>query len=112
MNGQIGKENDADKSIILLTNEATTYLWNEIMRTAGYIANGTPMQKHRWITPFEQAEGMSPNLSHLRKIGCIGIGYQTYRLVHKTLRWVLCHVRGNTVILMVYSMLRIILSLP
>lgn len=47
-----------------------TYLWNELMRTAGYIANRTPMQKHRWKTPFEKVTGISPNLSHLRKIGC------------------------------------------
>lgn len=46
------------------------YLWNEIIRTAGYITNRTPMQKHQWKTPFELAVGSAPNLSHLRKIGC------------------------------------------
>lgn len=47
-----------------------TYLWNEIVRTAGYIMNRTPMQKYNWKTPFEQAVGHPSNLSHLRKIGC------------------------------------------
>ena len=30
------------------------YLWNELVKTAGYIANWTPMRKHKWITLFEQ----------------------------------------------------------
>lgn len=47
-----------------------TYLWNEHMRTAGYIANRTPMQKHNWKTLFEQAVKTPPNLSHFWKIGC------------------------------------------
>lgn len=46
------------------------YLWHELMRTAGYIANRTPMQKHKWKTPFELVVKTPPNLSHLRKIGC------------------------------------------
>ena len=46
------------------------YLWHELMKTAGYIANRTPMQKHGWKTPFELAVKIPPNLSHLRKIGC------------------------------------------
>lgn len=47
-----------------------THLWNVIMRTAGYIANRTPMQKHNWKTPFEQAVGHPPSLNHLHKLGC------------------------------------------
>lgn len=47
-----------------------TYLWNKIVQIAGYIMNRTPMQKHNWKTPFEVAVGQSPNLGHLRKIGC------------------------------------------
>lgn len=47
-----------------------TCLWNEIIRTAGYIMDRTPMQKHDWKTPFEQAVGTLPNLHHLRIIGC------------------------------------------
>ena len=46
-----------------------TYLWNELMKTAGYIANRTPMHKHNWKTPFEKVLKTPPNLSHLRKIG-------------------------------------------
>ena len=46
-----------------------TYLWNELMRTAGYIANWTPMQKHNWKTPFEKVFKVPPDLSQLRKIG-------------------------------------------
>lgn len=47
-----------------------TYLWNEIIRTAGYIVNCTPMQKHKWKTPFELVVGHLSHLGHLRKIGC------------------------------------------
>lgn len=47
-----------------------TYLWNELIKTAGYIANQTPMRKHGWKTPFEKVIGTAPNLSHLQKIGC------------------------------------------
>lgn len=46
------------------------YLWNEVIWTAGYIANQTPMQKHKWSTPFEQATRSLPHLGHLQKIGC------------------------------------------
>lgn len=46
------------------------YLWHELIKTAGYIANRTPMQKHGWKTPFEIVLGVAPNLSHLQKIGC------------------------------------------
>ncbi|SLM34863.1 Ribonuclease H-like domain [Lasallia pustulata] len=47
-----------------------TYLWPEIMCAAGYIANRTPMQKHRWKTPYELATGKKPNLQHLKAYGC------------------------------------------
>lgn len=46
----------------------STYLWNEIVRTAGYIANRTPMQEHNWKIPFEKVVGTPPNRHHLRKI--------------------------------------------
>ena len=46
------------------------YLWYELMRTAGYIANRTSMEKYDWKTPFEKVTASRPNLSHLRKIGC------------------------------------------
>ena len=47
-----------------------SYLRHELIKTAGYIANRTPMQKHGWKTPFEMVVGGAPNLSHPRKIGC------------------------------------------
>ena len=46
------------------------YLWPEIVRTAGYIANRTPMRKHQWKTPYELVIGNPPDLSHLRRYGC------------------------------------------
>lgn len=48
--------------------ELPTYLWNELIKTARYIANCTPMRKHEWKTPFEV--GAALNLGHLREIGC------------------------------------------
>ena len=46
------------------------YLWNEAIRTAGYIANRTPMRKHDWKTPFEAVTHMEPQLFHLKAYGC------------------------------------------
>lgn len=46
------------------------YLGHEIIRTAGYIANRTPMRKHNWKTPYEMVTGNPPNLSHLHTFGC------------------------------------------
>ena len=46
------------------------YLWPEIVRTAGYIANRTPMKKHQWETPYELVIGNAPDLSHLHQYGC------------------------------------------
>ncbi|EKG09419.1 Integrase catalytic core, partial [Macrophomina phaseolina MS6] len=45
-------------------------LWPEIVKTAGYIHNRTPMAKLNWKTPFEVVTGKRPNLSHLRIYGC------------------------------------------
>jgi hypothetical protein len=45
-------------------------LWPEIIRTAGYIHNRTPIAKLNWKTPFEAATGKKPNLVHLRIYGC------------------------------------------
>ena len=46
------------------------YLWPWIYKTAGYIMNRTPMQKHQWKTSFENITGGQPNIGHLRKFGC------------------------------------------
>lgn len=45
-------------------------LWNEAIRTAGHIANRTPMRKQDWKTPFEKVTGNQPALAHLRSYGC------------------------------------------
>ena len=45
-------------------------LWSELVKTAGYIANRTPMQKHGWKTPYELVNKTPPSLSHLHPIGC------------------------------------------
>lgn len=47
-----------------------TFLWNEIIRTAGYLANRTPMAKHGWKTPWELVAWSPPNLAHLHQFGC------------------------------------------
>lgn len=47
-----------------------TNLWPEIIKTAGYLANRTPMAKHHWKTPYELVVGQCPNLSHLYQYGC------------------------------------------
>ncbi|SLM36577.1 Ribonuclease H-like domain [Lasallia pustulata] len=68
-----------------------TYLWPEIMCAAGYIANRTPMQKHRWKTPYELATGKKPNLQHLKAYGCkayslnkeIGQKHKTWKLTER-----------------------------
>ena len=46
------------------------FLWPEIVCTAGYIANRTPMKKHQWKKPYELVIGNPPDLSHLHYYGC------------------------------------------
>ena len=46
------------------------FLWPEIVRTAGYIANRIPMKKHQWKTPYELVIGNPPDLSHLHHYRC------------------------------------------
>ena len=45
-------------------------MWPEVIQTAGYVANRTPMKKHDWKTPFEIVKHNAPNLSHLKAYGC------------------------------------------
>jgi hypothetical protein len=45
-------------------------LWPEIVKTAGYLINRTPMKRLGWKTPFEALHGRKPSLSHLHIIGC------------------------------------------
>ena len=51
------------------------FLWPEIVRTAGYIANRTQMKKHQWKTLYELVIGNPPDLSHLHYYG-----YKVYTL--------------------------------
>ena len=46
------------------------YLWHEVIKTAAYIANRTPMRKHGWKTPYEMVTGKPPHLGHLHAYGC------------------------------------------
>ena len=46
------------------------YLWPQILKIAGYIANRTPMAKHRLEMPHELVIGKKLDLSHLHVYGC------------------------------------------
>jgi hypothetical protein len=52
-------------------------LWPEIVRTAGYLLNRTPIRVNEWKTPFEAVTGHQPNLAHLYTYGC-----RAYALTH------------------------------
>jgi hypothetical protein len=45
------------------------HLWHEIVRSAAYIANRTPIKKLGWKTPWEMVTGKKPDVSHLHKLG-------------------------------------------
>lgn len=53
-------------------------LWNECMKASGYIANRTPMEKHKWKTPFEGVTKKAPKISHLKVYGS-----KAYALKHR-----------------------------
>ena len=60
------------------------YFWNEIIKTAAYIANRTSMVKHRWKIFYELMTNKSFNLNHLHIYDC-----KTYFLnkkIFKTLK--------------------------
>jgi hypothetical protein len=44
-------------------------LWPETIKTAGYIANRTPVQQLGWKTPFEYVTGSKPSFAHLKVYG-------------------------------------------
>jgi hypothetical protein len=46
-----------------------SYLWEEAVRTANYIANRSPHQALHRSTPYSRLTGKIPNLSHLRIFG-------------------------------------------
>jgi Reverse transcriptase (RNA-dependent DNA polymerase)/GAG-pre-integrase domain len=45
-------------------------LWPEILKTAGYLMNRTPLRRLGWRTPFEAVNGRKPSLAHLKIFGC------------------------------------------
>jgi Reverse transcriptase (RNA-dependent DNA polymerase)/GAG-pre-integrase domain len=45
-------------------------LWPELVRTAAYLMNRTPVRRLGWKTPHEALFGEKPTLKHLRVVGC------------------------------------------
>lgn len=52
---------------ILVSMKLPKSLWEEILKTVAYLKNRSPSQKE--LTPYERADGETPNLGHLRVIG-------------------------------------------
>jgi len=55
-------------------------LWPELIHTAVYLLNRTPMRRLGWKTPFEALTRVKPDLKHLAIIGC------KYYVLDKTIR--------------------------
>ena len=53
-----------------ITAHLLQQLWPEAIRTAGYIANRTPMRKHEWKMPYELVKKCLLNLAHLKVYRC------------------------------------------
>lgn len=53
---------------VFIVKTLTRYLWNELIETAGHIANCTPIQKHRWNKMFEMVGRIPTDLNHFLKI--------------------------------------------
>ncbi|OQV11383.1 hypothetical protein CLAIMM_15225 [Cladophialophora immunda] len=45
-------------------------LWPELVKTAGYLMNRTPVMQLNGRTPFEALTGRKPSVNHLRIVGC------------------------------------------
>ena len=45
-------------------------LWPELVRAAVYLLNRTPTKKLNWKTPYEQYNGIKPDISNLKIVGC------------------------------------------
>lgn len=75
MNGPAEKKGKdiATKGLALLHDSGLpTSLWGEMMKTAVYIMNRTPTRSLEGnITPFQAANGIIPDISHLRVIGSL-----------------------------------------
>jgi len=46
------------------------HLTHELIRTAAYILNRTPLETNKWKTAYELVWGRQPNVTHLKPIGC------------------------------------------
>ena len=55
---------------LLFEAKLPTYLWEEAVRTANYVANRMPHRALKATTPLERFSGKKPDISHLRIFGC------------------------------------------
>ena len=55
---------------LLLGVNADEQLWDEAIQTAAYLHNVLPVTG-KDVTPYEAFFGRKPNVSHLRKWGCL-----------------------------------------
>ena len=46
------------------------FLWNEVISTAAYLLNRTPIRQRNWKTPFELLYNKPPSLAHIHIFGC------------------------------------------
>lgn len=55
---------------IRLEAQLPSNLWPELIRTAAYLANRTPLRRFNYKTPYELVFALLPRLHHFRTIGC------------------------------------------
>jgi hypothetical protein len=55
---------------MMLSCDAPLYLWDEFVVMAAYLHARCPSKSQGGRTPFEAMEGVKPNITHLREIGC------------------------------------------
>lgn len=53
-----------------LALDAPPSFWDKCATTAAYLHNLTPLERFAWKTPYELFNGCTPDVSHLREIGC------------------------------------------
>jgi hypothetical protein len=72
------------------------YLLNELVRTAAYIINRTPLETHKWKTAYELVWGSPLNVTHLKPIGCRAyvLNYGLKRAQKLELRALIGHLVG------------------
>jgi hypothetical protein len=44
--------------------------WEFTVEHGVYVYNRTPLKLQKWLTPFEIIEGIKPDITHLRTLGC------------------------------------------